>query len=214
MIRLPTAFASGLLVLLGGCGSEPVPIAKALKVLSDQLSSDQYEDTAAGLSDNEVELDEYKCVLKSYQDSQKSADPVVPVLTNPITLTVAGEFSSGATLSLTFPTVGFAPTAAEKQDQTVGVPLTFSRLSGLPNVWLQDRLTPISNLSNDQKQEFVSDHQILKDYDKLSNLIQVVIKGYKAPPSPSALQPSHNPLQRNLADAYFPRPPATCAKKP
>jgi hypothetical protein len=139
-----------LTVTQSGCAwlnslSNPVPLSVALATTERDLRAT----SPVALSD--LGTTREGSIVAAIQAAQcippQSANPLVPVITGPVSLAMQGSIQAqgGVTGSAT-PSIAFQVTGGKQQQVTV--PITFVSASGLPDFYMGQQLTNLSNLDS------------------------------------------------------------------
>lgn len=136
--------------LQGGCcllngGSAPVPLASALAITERDLRAS----SPVALSDlGTAREDAIANAIKAAQCAKpQTPNPLVPVITGPVSLALQGSIQTqGGINGSATPSISFQVTQAKQQQVTV--PLTFVSASGLPDFYMGQQLTNLSNLDS------------------------------------------------------------------
>ena len=131
--------------LLYACASttpKSVPLNAALYTLETEL----YKCGVANVSD----LKSFTAMAQAYQCFYKTDNPVIPVLTKEIALTLTGSFqetvsgSGGAVTAV--PTLGFTVGVTAQQQQQIALPLAHVPLKSIWLIYLQQNLQSFANV--------------------------------------------------------------------
>lgn len=139
-----------LILTQGGCAwlnslSNPVPLSVALATTERDLRAS----SPVALSD--LGTTREGSIVAAIQAAQcippRSANPLVPVITGPVSLAMQGSIQAqgGVTGSAT-PSIAFQVAGGKQQQVTV--PITFVSASGLPDFYMGQQLTNLSNLDS------------------------------------------------------------------
>lgn len=178
-------------LLLAGCErwtdqlSKPVPIQDALGILEQDLQ----RSSPVVLADvGTTREDAIVAEIASAQCAAKTVNPLVPVVTGPVSLALQGsiQYQATGTASAT-PSVAFAITPAKQQQVTI--PITFVSAEGLPNFYMGQQLTNLANFDrgSDDKTEAgnkvaasktAAVQTILDKRDKLQTLVDKAKNGF------------------------------------
>ena len=141
---------AALTVAISGCAwlnslSNPVPLSVALATTERDLRAT----SPVALSDMGTSRE--GSIVAAIQAAQcippRSANPLVPVITGPVSLAMQGSIQTqtGLTGSAT-PSIAFQVTGGKQQQVTV--PITFVSASGLPDFYMGQQLTNLTNLDS------------------------------------------------------------------
>lgn len=133
---------------LGGCSMTPPSVS--LDAAISGIQKDMIKTKALPISDFKGWTDLQKSLFKAQvlqtQCAQDLADPIVPIISGPTSLSLMGEFSKSGSfqvggLTSGLPTLGFTGTGGKSVEQTLTVPVSFVSLSSIPSIEMQIMLS-------------------------------------------------------------------------
>lgn len=197
-----------LAVALEGCGgnlSAPVGLDVALRGVEEDLKN------AAGMSLHDLlsagpaQEAELKQAIVRAQCFYRKANPIVPVMTKDFTLTLQGTFTGSGKFmvsGLSTPAAGVELGTVKALQQTLALPVTFTSVSSLPDVFLQQKATYAKDIADTRKAQYLD--EAFKDRETMKAKITEFIAGY-AENSCSQVSQKGNPvIPRN--PPVFPAP--------
>jgi hypothetical protein len=173
-------------VVLGGaltaCANEmakPVSLAVALKGVEEDMRAASAVSLHDVLSRDAIQEDEFKTAILQAQCFYRRANPLVPVMMKDFTLTLQGTFTGQGrfvVLGIAVPTAGIEISTAKAVQQTVTLPVNFTSISSLPDVFIQQKAGYVKDFPESEKAKYLE--RVLKDRDILHNTINEVIRSY------------------------------------
>jgi hypothetical protein len=161
-----------LIGIVAGCASEiakPVGLDVALRGVEEDMKAASGVSLHDVLSRDVVQADEFKGAILQAQCFYRKPNPLVPVLIKDFTLTLQGTF-------IAVPTGGIEVSTAKALQQTVALPVNFTTISSLPDVYLQQKAGYIKDFPDSEKVKYLED--VLKDRDALRDTIKELIASY------------------------------------
>ena len=180
-----------LAIALSGClettGSKTIPLETALAIVETEVRNTY----PVSLSDvNSNRTDALQLAIQSAQCASADPRPLVPVVTGPISIGLQGSFQQqgGATGTISAtPSLALAYQVTQGEQQSLTVPITFVSLEGLPDFYLGQYLTNVSNLDNTIKadgqkasEKTIITQEILKRRELLRTVVEKAIADYPA----------------------------------
>jgi hypothetical protein len=136
--------------------SNPVPIKVALEVVERDLKD------AAPVKLGDIDLAQGKIdiagAMTTAQCADHSANPLMPVISGPMSLALQGSISKASGGSATVaaaPSLGFQYTVTHGQQQQVTLPVSFVPLRAVPDFYLGQNLANFNGLSDAEKKKYV-----------------------------------------------------------
>jgi len=174
------------IVLLGGalvgCASEiakPVGLDVALRGVEDDMKAASAVSLHDVLSRDAIQEDEFKRAIFQAQCFYRRPNPLVPVMIKDLTLTLQGTFTGQGkfiVFGVAVPTGGIEISTAKALQQTVTLPVNFTSISSLPDVYLQQKAGYVKDFPESEKAKYLE--QVFKDRDILRNTIKELIASY------------------------------------
>jgi hypothetical protein len=165
-----------------GCASEiakPVGLDVALRGVEEDMKAASGVSLHDVLSRDVVQADEFKGAILQAQCFYRKPNPLVPVLIKDFTLTLQGTFTGQGrfvVFGIAVPTGGIEVSTAKALQQTVALPVNFTTISSLPDVYLQQKAGYIKDFPDSEKVKYLED--VLKDRDALRDTIKELIASY------------------------------------
>lgn len=132
----PAALSGGL---LGGCSAgspAPVTISEAISGIQMDLTKTGVVSTSHVQDWTTEQATGFETNVRALQCSQHMPDPVVAMISGPVTLSLAGSFTSSGSFSVsnsgTMPVFGLQADTSHTRAQTLNLPVQFVPLSALP----------------------------------------------------------------------------------
>jgi hypothetical protein len=173
-------------VVLGGamtaCANEmakPVGLDVALKGVEEDLKAASAVSLHDVLSRDAIQAEDFKSAILQAQCFYRRPNPLVPVMIKDFTLTLQGTFTGQGkfvVLGIAVPTGGIEISTAKALQQTVALPVNFTSISSLPDVFLQQKATYVKDFPESEKVKYLEG--ALKDRDLLKNAISEAIGSY------------------------------------
>lgn len=172
-------------VLLGavatGCTghvAKPVGLDVALRGVEADLkaaSGVSLHDLVSG--DGGQEQDFRRALLQA-QCFHRRANPVVPVMTKEVTLSLHGTFTtSGKFFVSGLPAAGSIQiSTADALQQTLTLPVAFASVSSLPDIWLQQKAAYVKEFPESQRTHYLE--EAFAERDVIRTKVKDIIEGY------------------------------------
>jgi hypothetical protein len=176
---LAIIFLSGT---LGGCTTEiakPVGLDVALRGVEEDMKAASGVSLHDVLSGDTMQEEDFKRVLLQAQCFYRRPNPLVPVMIKDFTLTLQGTFTGQGkfmVFGVSVPTGGVEISTAKALQQTVVLPVNFTSISSLPDVYLQQKASYVKDFPESEKAKYLE--EVLKDRDFLRNKIKELIASY------------------------------------
>jgi hypothetical protein len=171
-----------LYVALTACASDmakPVSLDAALRGMEEDMKAASAVSLYDVLSRDAIQEDGFKKAILEAQCFYRRSNPLVPVMIKDFTLTLQGTFTGQGkfvVLGMTVPTGGIEISTAQALQQTVTLPVNFTSISSLPDVYLQHKAGYVKDLPQTEKAAYLEG--VLKDRDILRNTIKELIGSY------------------------------------
>ena len=150
-------------ILIQGCSlfstsgdSTPVPVKDALLTLEDQLQA--ATPVTLGTVGTDEGKNRFKDAVRAAQCKDKTANPLMPVITGPISLQVQGSVTKaggGALTGSLTPSGTYTYTVTKGQQQQFTVSYSFVPISGLANFFLSQNVASLANLPDGEPKKKV-----------------------------------------------------------
>lgn len=179
--------------VLTGCASEiakPVGLDVALRGVEEDMKAASAVSLHDILSRDAIQEDEFKKAILQAQCFYRRPNPLVPVMIKDMTLTLQGTFTGQGkfvVFGVAVPTGGIEISTAKALQQTVTLPVNFTSISSLPDVYLQQKAGYVKDLPDSEKAKYLEG--VFSDRDILHNTIKALIASYSEQRCP---QPSMN----------------------
>jgi hypothetical protein len=175
-----------MIVVLGGtltgCASEiakPVALDAALRGLEEDMKAASAVSLHDILSRDAIQEDEFKKAIIQAQCFYRRPNPFVPVMVKDVTLTLQGTFTGQGrfvVFGVAVPTGGLEISTAKALQQTVTLPVNFTSISSLPDVYLQQKAGYVKDLPESEKAKYLEG--VFRDRDILRTTIKELIASY------------------------------------
>lgn len=167
---------------LTGCASEiakPVGLDVALRGVEEDMKAASAVSLHDVLSRDAIQGDEFKRAILQAQCFYRRPNPFVPVMIKDLTLTLQGTFTGQGkfvVFGVAAPTGGIEISTAKALQQTVTLPVNFTSISSLPDVYLQQKAGYVKDLPESEKAKYLEG--VFSDRDILRNTIKELIASY------------------------------------
>jgi hypothetical protein len=167
---------------LTGCASEvakPVGLDVALRGVEEDMKAASAVSLHDVLSRDALQEDEFKKAILQAQCFYRRPNPLVPVMIKDVTLTLQGTFTGQGkfvVFGVAVPTGGIEISTAKALQQTVTLPVNFTSISSLPDVYLQQKAGYVKDLPESEKAKYLEG--VFRDRDILRNTIKELIASY------------------------------------
>jgi hypothetical protein len=171
-----------LLGIIAGCASEiakPVGLDVALRGVEEDMKAASGVSLHDVLSGGVMQEDEFKGAILQAQCFYRKPNPLVPVIVKDFTLTLQGTFTGQGrfvVFGIAVPTGGIEVSTAKALQQTVALPVNFTSISSLPDVYLQQKASYVKDFPDSEKVKYLE--QVLQDRDTLRQKIKELIARY------------------------------------
>jgi hypothetical protein len=168
--------------VLTGCASEiakPVGLDVALRGVEEDMKAASAVSLHDILSRDAIQEDEFKKAILQAQCFYRRPNPLVPVMIKDMTLTLQGTFTGQGkfvVFGVAVPTGGIEISTAKALQQTVTLPVNFTSISSLPDVYLQQKAGYVKDLPEAEKSKYLED--VFSDREILRNTIKGLIASY------------------------------------
>jgi len=168
--------------VLTGCASEiakPVGLDVALRGVEEDMKAASAVSLHDILSRDAIQEDEFKKAILQAQCFYRRPNPLVPVMIKDMTLTLQGTFTGQGkfvVFGVAVPTGGIEISTAKALQQTVTLPVNFTSISSLPDVYLQQKAGYVKDLPELEKAKYLEG--VFRDRDILRNTIKELIVSY------------------------------------
>jgi len=167
---------------LTGCASEiakPIGLDVALRGVEEDMKAASAVSLHDVLSRDAIQEDEFKRAILQAQCFYRRPNPFVPVMIKDLTLTLQGTFTGQGkfvVFGVAAPTGGIEISTAKALQQTVTLPVNFTSISSLPDVYLQQKAGYVKDLPELEKAKYLEG--VFRDRDILRNTIKELIASY------------------------------------
>jgi hypothetical protein len=168
--------------VLTGCASEiakPVGLDVALRGVEEDMKAASAVSLHDILSRDAIQEDEFKKAVLQAQCFYRRPNPLVPVMMKDMTLTLQGTFTGQGkfvVFGVAVPTGGIEISTAKALQQTVTLPVNFTSISSLPDVYLQQKAGYVKDLPESEKSRYLEG--VFSDREILRNTIKELIASY------------------------------------
>jgi hypothetical protein len=167
---------------LNACAGEiakPVTLDVALRGVEEDIKAASAVSLHDVLSRDAIQGDEFKTAIVHAQCFYRRSNPFVPVMIKDFTLTLQGTFTGQGkfvVFGMAVPTGGIEIGTAKALQQTVTVPVNFTSVASLPDVYLEQKARYVKDLPEPEKAKYLEG--VLKDREILRNTISELIRNY------------------------------------
>jgi hypothetical protein len=168
--------------VLTGCASEiakPVGLDVALRGVEEDMKAASAVSLHDILSRDAIQEDEFKKAILQAQCFYRRPNPLVPVMIKDMTLALQGTFTGQGkfvVFGVAVPTGGIEISTAKALQQTVTLPVNFTSISSLPDVYLQQKAGYVKDLPESEKSKYLEG--VFSDREILRNTIKELIASY------------------------------------
>ena len=168
--------------VLTGCASEiakPIGLDVALRGVEEDMKAASAVSLHDVLSRDAIQEDEFKRAILQAQCFYRRPNPFVPVMIKDLTLTLQGTFTGQGkfvVFGVAVPTGGIEISTAKALQQTVTLPVNFTSISSLPDVYLQQKAGYVKDLPESEKSKYLEG--VFSDREILRNTIKELIASY------------------------------------
>jgi hypothetical protein len=168
--------------VMAGCASEmakPVGLDVALRGVEEDMKAASGVSLHDVLSGDVMQEDDFKGALLQAQCFYRRPNPLVPVIIKDFTLTLQGTFTGQGrfvVFGVAVPTGGIELSTAKALQQTVALPVNFTSISSLPDVYLQQKASYVKDFPDAEKAKYLE--PVLRDRDTLRQKIKELIGSY------------------------------------
>ena len=171
-----------LIGTIAGCAGEiakPVGLDVALRGVEDDMKAASGVSLHDVLGRDAIQEDEFNRAILQAQCFYRRPNPLVPVMMKDFTLTLQGTFTGQGrfvVFGISVPTGGIEIGTAKALQQSVALPINFTSISSLPDVYLQQKGSYVKDFPESEQTKYLE--EVLKDRDILRNKIKELIAGY------------------------------------
>ena len=158
---------------------KPVSLDVALRGLEEDMKAASAVSLYDVLSRDAIQENEFKKAILEAQCFYRRSNPLVPVMIKDFTLTLQGTFTGQGkfvVLGMTVPAGGVEISTAQALQQTVTLPVNFTSIASLPDVYLQHKAGYVKDVPESEKVPYLDG--VLKDLELLRNSIKELIGCY------------------------------------
>lgn len=172
-------FLSGM---LAGCTDgivKPISLDVALRGVEEDMKAASGVSLHDILSGDAAREEEFKRAILQQQCFYRRPNPLVPVMNKDFTLTLQGTFTGqGKFMVLGIPVSagGVEISAAKALQQTLALPVNFTSVSALPDVYLQQKASYVKDFPDAEKTKYLE--EVFKDRDVIRAKIKELIASY------------------------------------
>ena len=167
---------------IAGCTSDiakPVSLDVALRGVEEDMKAASGVSLHDVLSRDAIQKDEFNRAILQAQCFYRRRNPLVPVMMKDFTLTLQGTFTGQGkfvVFGVSVPTGGIEIGTAKALQQTVALPVNFTSISSLPDVYLQQKGSYVKDFPEVEKAKYLE--EVLQDRDILRDKIKELIATY------------------------------------
>jgi hypothetical protein len=159
--------------------AKPVGLDVALRGVQEDMKAAAAVSLHDVLSRDDIQENEFKAAIVEAQCFYRRPNPLVPVMIKDFTLTLQGTFTGQGrfvVFGMAVPTGGIEIGTAKALQQTVMVPVNFTSVSSLPDVYLEQKARYVKDLPEPEKSKYLDG--VLKDRDLLRSAITELVRSY------------------------------------
>lgn len=169
----------GTVAACSGGMAKPVSLDVALRGVEEDMKA------ASGVSLHDIasadvaQQEEFKQAILQAQCFYRRGNPIVPVLTKEFTLTLQGTFTGQGhfvVFGVPVPTGNIGISAAQALQQTLALPISFTSISSLPDVYVQQKAGYVKDVPESGKGPYME--EVFKNRDVIQAKIKELIEGY------------------------------------
>ena len=167
------------LTACAGETAKPVTLDVALKGVEEDMRAASAVSLHDVLSRDAVQADEFKAAVAQAQCFYRRSNPFVPVMIKDFTLTLQGTFTGQGkfvVFGMAVPAGGIEISTAKALQQTVTVPVNFTSVASLPDVYLEQKARYVKDLPESEKTRYLE--SVFRDRDILRSTINELIRSY------------------------------------
>lgn len=174
------------IVLLGGtlagCAGEvakPVGLDVALRGVEEDMKAAAVVSVQDILIGDQAQEEEFTRTIHHAQCFYRRANPLIPVISKDFTLTLQGAFTGEGrflVFGVPIPAGGLELSTAKAFQQTLALPVNFTSVSALPDVYLEQKASRMKDLPEAEKARFLT--EVFKDREIIRTKINGVISSY------------------------------------
>jgi hypothetical protein len=174
-----------ILLLCGavpGCSGEiakPIGLDVALRGVEEDVKSASGVSLHDIVSGDSAQEGDFRRGIHHAQCFYRRANPFVPVMNKDFTLTLQGTFIGQGkfmVFGLSAPTGGVEISQAKALQQTLALPVNFTPVSSLPDVYLQQKAGYVKDIPEPKRTEYLE--EVFKDRDVMRDKIHELIASY------------------------------------
>ena len=169
----------GMVAACSGGVAKPVSLDVALRGVEEDMKA------ASGVSLHDIasvdvaQQDGFKQAIQQAQCFYRRGNPIVPVLMKDFTLTLQGTFTGQGhfvVFGVPVPPGSFGISAAQALQQTLALPISFTSISSLPDVYLQQKAGYVRDVPESRKGPYLE--EVFQKRDVIQAKIKELIETY------------------------------------
>jgi hypothetical protein len=167
---------------LAGCTDgivKPVGLDVALRGVEEDMKAASGVSLHDMLSGDAAQEEEFNRAILQEQCFYRRPNPLVPVINKDFTLTLQGTFTGEGkfmVLGIPVPAGGVGISAAKAFQQTLALPVNFTSVSSLPDVYLQQKAGYVKDFPESEKAKYLEG--VFKDHDVIRTKTKELIASY------------------------------------
>jgi hypothetical protein len=171
-----------LTATVAGCSggvAKPIGLDVALRGVEEDMKAASGVSLHDIVSGDAAQEEEFKRTILHAQCFYRRPNPFVPVMSKDFTLTLQGTFIEQGkfmVFGIPAPTGGIEIGAAKALQQTLALPVHFTSISSLPDVYLQQKAGYVKDVPESKKDEYLE--EVFKDHDVIRAKIRELIASY------------------------------------
>jgi hypothetical protein len=157
---LAVVLLHGTIVACSGGMAKPVGLDVAIRGVEDDLKAASGVSLDDLASDDATQQEDVKQAILRAQCFYGRANPIVPVMTKEFTLTLQGTFTGQGhfvVFGIPVPSGSIGISAAEALQQTLALPISFTSISSLPDVYLQQKASYVKDVPESKKGAYLEE---------------------------------------------------------
>src|SRR5215510_4266014 len=170
---------SGTVIACSGEIAKPIGLDVALRGVEADLKAASGVSLHDIVSGDTAQEEDFKRAVVQAQCFYKRPNPFVPVMSKDFTLTLQGTFSGQGkfmVFGIPAPTGGIELSAAKALQQTLALPVHFTSISSLPDIYLQEKAGYVKDVPDAKKTQYLD--EVFKDRDVMRTKINGLIANY------------------------------------
>jgi hypothetical protein len=167
---------------VAGCSrdiAKPIGLDVALRGVEEDMKAASGVSLQDVVSGDAAQEEEFKRAILQAQCFYRRPNPFVPVMSKDFTLTLQGTFIEQGkfmVFGIPAPAGGIEIGAAKALQQTLALPVHFTSISSLPDLYLQEKAGYVRDFPESKKTQYLE--EVFKDRDVIRTKIHELIGSY------------------------------------